>query len=138
MCPLQKLPRQGEPMRPSGVSPSEACDPKPPVKSSLSPFLLDVLSIPNPVLGAAILQRKHYLFGTYWSWIWQGSRKDRDLDTTCPRRDSCISSCISLQVLQKEAAMTGSFSALLCCSLLPSQSAWDSYCCGAKLECSLQ
>lgn len=56
MCPLQKLPRQGEPMRPSGVSPSEACDSKPPVKSSLSPFLLDVLSIPNPVLGAAIFR----------------------------------------------------------------------------------
>lgn len=85
-------------MCPSGVSPSEARGPKPPVKASLNPFLLDLSGLPNPVLGAPLVQGKHlllipcfsyvgdYLFSTSWSWVWQGSRKERGFGHHLPKK----------------------------------------------------
>lgn len=88
--PTPEIPqvRQAVPVCPSGFSPSEAHGPEPPFKDPLNPFLLDLPGLPNPVLGAALVQREHlllipyfshigdYLFSIYQSWVWLGSRKD--------------------------------------------------------------
>lgn len=97
----------------SGVSPSEAHDPELPVEASLNPFLLDLPCLPNPLLGAALVQGKHCsslvlvrLETTCTVHLRVGfgraAGKTEGLDTTCPRTGSCTSSGTSLLVLQQE------------------------------------